>query len=198
MPPHIARVHLWPHLSLPPIQRIDGERPNVVADVIIETEHAVWTLVSESAGRDVTDSEAAMATVDAGGCFAGVRHHYCGVIQSSESNAVPWFRSADSIFAVCGERSVAVSDERSSGPDPRPMGRDSMVRVGRPDAGLLRGRQSAPIERALARNALQWLTSVGIDPAVRSVPAAIDDFRVRAVFQIRNAPEKGGPTARRT
>src|SRR5688572_25947442 len=36
VPPQISRVHLWQHLPLPPIQRIDGGRSDVVADVVIE------------------------------------------------------------------------------------------------------------------------------------------------------------------
>lgn len=86
VPPQISRVHLWHHLPLPPIQRIDGERPDVVADVVIETEHAVWTLVAQSASTDLTDSDLTAAVADAGAWFAGARQHYCGVIESSARN----------------------------------------------------------------------------------------------------------------
>ena len=169
VPPQIARVHLWQHLSLPPIQRIDGERPNVVADVIIETEHAVWTLVSESAGRDLTDSEAAAATVDAGGWFAGVRQHHCGVIQSGASNLSP-----GSVLQTRYSRSAESARLRSATRGPAAP---THVRWGGVQWSGLAALQDCceaenlpPIERALARNALRWLTSVGIDPQPRVFP----------------------------
>ena len=38
-----VRVDLWRPLTLPPNHHLDGARPHIVADVMIETEHAVWT-----------------------------------------------------------------------------------------------------------------------------------------------------------
>ena len=43
--PHTVRVDLWRALALPLAHHVDGVRPDVVADVVIETEHAVWTLM---------------------------------------------------------------------------------------------------------------------------------------------------------
>ena len=73
VPPQILRVHLWRPLPPSPAQRLHGPRPDVIADVVIETEHAVWTLLAESRARDLLDGEAAAAMVDAGRWFAGVR-----------------------------------------------------------------------------------------------------------------------------
>lgn len=43
--PQMVRVHLWKPLALPRAQRIDGARGDIVVDVTIDTEHAVWTLM---------------------------------------------------------------------------------------------------------------------------------------------------------
>ena len=43
--PQIMSVRLWPELHLPPIRRIDGRRSDVPVDVVIETEHDVWTIL---------------------------------------------------------------------------------------------------------------------------------------------------------
>ncbi len=45
VPAQVLRVSLWRSLPLPPIQRIDGGQPDVVVDVVVETEHVVWTLI---------------------------------------------------------------------------------------------------------------------------------------------------------
>ena len=85
VPPQIARVHLWERLPLPPIQRIDGERPDVVADVVIETEHAVWTLIAESARNDLTDSRSMAAVVDAGAWFGAALARALGVAEGERA-----------------------------------------------------------------------------------------------------------------
>ena len=47
--PQIVRVELWRALPLPPAQQlIDPDRTEPVADILIETEHAVWTLMVRS------------------------------------------------------------------------------------------------------------------------------------------------------
>jgi hypothetical protein len=63
----IVQVSLWPALPLPPIQRIDGARPDVRVDVAIETEHSVWTLIV-ARGRDhaADDGDRVAPVVDAG------------------------------------------------------------------------------------------------------------------------------------
>jgi hypothetical protein len=161
VPPQIATVHLWQHLLLPPIQRIDGERPTVVADVVIETEHAVWTLIAESASRNLTDSENAAAIVDAGSWFAGVRQHHVGVIESTASSTSPgsvlqtrYSRSRDSVRLRSSTRGPAASTHVQWGG----------IRWSELAALLEDCREAAnlpPIERALARNALEWLKRAG-------------------------------------
>ena len=164
VPPQIARVHLWQHLRLPPIQRIDGERSDVVADVLIETEHAVWTLVAPSTRNDVTDSDQMAAVVDAGGWFAGTREHCCGVIESNATSTSPglvlrrrYSRSRDSARLRSATRGPATPTHVQWG----------VIRWSELTALLQDCSEAAnlpAVERALAQNALDWLTTVGIDP----------------------------------
>jgi hypothetical protein len=164
VPPQIARVHLWRPLPLPAIQRIDGERSDVVADVVVETEHAVWTLVAESASSDLTDSDQTAAVVDAGAWFAGARQHYCGVIESSATNT-----SLGSVLQTRYSRSRDSGRLRSATRGPATATRVIWggIRWSQIAALLQDCCESAnlpPIERALANNALDWLIHVGLDP----------------------------------
>ena len=164
LPPQIARVHLWQHLSLPPIQRIDGERPDLVADVVIETEHSVWTLVAAAARDGLIDSEKAAAVVDAGAWFAGARQHYCGVIESTATN----LRQAP-VLQTRYSRSRDSARLRSAtrGPSAPTHVQWGAIQWSELSALLQDCYQAAtlqPIERALAQNALDWLTTVGVNP----------------------------------
>lgn len=75
--PQIVRVELWSALPLPPAQRlIDSDRTEPVADILIETKHAVWTLMvgSDDWLEDhATGSDAVARLIDAGSWFAGTR-----------------------------------------------------------------------------------------------------------------------------
>lgn len=169
VPPQIASVHLWRRLPLPAIQRIDGARPDVVADVVIETEHAVWTLVAESTSRDVTDSHEAAGLVDAGAWYAGAREHHCGVIASSAARV-----SMGSVLQSRYARSRESIRLRSATRGPATPARVTWGTIGWPDlSALLQECAEADnlptIERALARNAREWVTRVGIDRAAGEV-----------------------------
>jgi hypothetical protein len=159
--PQIVSVHLWRPLPRPPIQRIDGEVGEVVPDVLIETEHAVWTLMAESAVQDWTDLDRVAGVVDAGLWFAGARQHHCGIITDAGTNTSAgavwqrrYGRSRDSARLRSATRGPAIPDG---------------VRLGTIQwAGLsallqdCRDASSLPsIERALARNVLDWLSRVG-------------------------------------
>lgn len=165
VPPQIARVHLWQHLSLPPIQRIDGQRPQVVVDVVIETEHAAWTLMLGSCRSDFMDTDHAAAVVDAGAWFAGRRQHYCGVIECSEGPT-----SLGSVLRTRYSRSRESARLRSGtrGPATPPHAEWGAIRWPA-FAALLQDccdAASLPhVERAIARNALEWMLRVGIQPA---------------------------------
>jgi hypothetical protein len=136
----------------------------VVADVVIETEHAVWTLVAQSARTDLTDSDQAAAVADAGAWFAGTRQHCCGVIESSATN-----RSLGSVLQSRYSRSRDSARLRSAtrGPAAPIHVQWGAIQWSELTALLQDCSEAAnlpPIERALARNALDWLTTVSVDP----------------------------------
>lgn len=81
VPAQVLRVSLWRSLPLPPIQRIDGAQPDVVVDVIVETEHVVWTLIVANRVYGSTVHDRVTQVIDAGGWLAGAREHYFGVIE---------------------------------------------------------------------------------------------------------------------
>jgi hypothetical protein len=161
VPPQIARVRLWHHLPLPPVQLIDGERPDVIADVVIETEHAVWTLIAQSASEPLADSERTAAVADAGAWFAGARQHYCGVIESSSANG-----SLGSVLQARYARSRDSARLRSATRGPTALTHVQWGAIRWPELTALlqdccEAAHLPAIERALARNAVEWLTTVG-------------------------------------
>ena len=165
--PHTVRVDLWRALALPLAHHVDGVRPDVVADVVIETEHAVWTLMlcgdalrhvdAESAKGDfasqvidATSGTPVRAVATSGSC------HISPVTRMLEwrwSNGTS--RSRDSLQLRSDTRGNALSNVRGIGS------------VRWTDlAAILRDCEQADvltnIERALARNAVTWLEQVGI------------------------------------
>jgi hypothetical protein len=165
-----VNVALWRELPLPPVQRIEGARPAVVIDVVIETEYAVWGLTAATA-KDTRwfeggpgQADIATQMIAAASWFAGTRDCHIGLIQStrddtvSESTAVNRYsRSRDSLWLQAGSRHGSLRNVRG--------------------VGLLRWTQLASvlqdcaqstvltnIERALALNALGWLAQVGVQP----------------------------------
>lgn len=161
--PQIAQVALWRSLAVPPSRRLDGERPHAVADVVIETEHAVWTLLVAS-NHDWEGSDGPLCRLlEAGAWLAGVRHHYCGVIDAStrepsagELLRTRFSRSRDSV-PLRVDTSVT------------PAAGEPMIGVAIwPDmaavlAGCAQSENLPAIERALATHAVSWLLRVGIE-----------------------------------
>jgi hypothetical protein len=155
-----VKVGLWRSLPLPPIQRIDGARPSVLVDVLIETEHAVWTLIAAD-GSDA--SERLTAIIDAGAWLAGARDYSVGVIDSGEEPALSrathnrFSRSPRSVALRSATRGPAVPRVRAHGalswPDLAAVLHDYATSDALPE-----------IERLLAHNALDWLRSIGITP----------------------------------
>jgi hypothetical protein len=165
--PHTVGVDLWRALALPPAHHVDGVRPDVVADVVIETEHAVWTLMLS--GEDLRHSQAESATgdvasqlIDATSWHAGTRGCYFGVLSSQPcyqdagvALVERYFRSRDSLRLRSDARGSALSNVRGIGS------------VRWTDlAAILRDCEHADvltdIDRALARNVVTWLGRVGI------------------------------------
>lgn len=156
--PQVVRVSLWRPLPLPPIQRIDGARPDVVVDVAIETEHAVWTLsVASGDDRDDRHGDGFAQAADAGSWLAGAREHYCGVIEGDTTAA-----STGALWAERYARSRDSVELRSATRGPARPASTSVGALRWSDlAAILEESQDAPtlsaIERALARNATAWL-----------------------------------------
>ena len=173
VPPQILRVHLWRTLPLPPVQRVDGNRPGIVADVMIETEHAVWTLVAESSGQDLADGRTAADVVDAGSWFAGMRQHHAGVIGSVASD-VP----LGSVLRARYSRSRESARLQSSTRGPTVPASTAWGAIRYPELMALlqecgEAANLPPIERTLARHALDWLTGVGVRPQAPPEPRAL-------------------------
>jgi hypothetical protein len=80
--PQVVRVKLWEWLPLPPAHLIDGARPNVAVDVLIETDRAVWSLIAPDDRFWGEESGRVAAIIDAGAWFARSREHYCGVVET--------------------------------------------------------------------------------------------------------------------
>jgi hypothetical protein len=166
--PQTVRVSLWRALPMPPIQRIDGARPEVVADVVIETEHTVWTL-GVAAGRepwgDDGCGESVARLVDAGAWLAGARDHHSGLIDAVDV-AMSIGRSLRGRYAWSRES----AELRSRMRPPVRARLSSFGALAWTDlAAILRECQHASglssIEQALAGNAVQWLRGVGVDAA---------------------------------
>jgi hypothetical protein len=161
-----ARISLWQFMPLPPVQRLDGARAPIPVDVIIETEHAVWTLVVAHAHARLDDDDRMSPVVDAGAWLSGAREHYCGVVDAEIS---------DSSYGGLTKRRYTRSRESSGlrsatrGPArPRPAAACGAIRWTEL-AAILRecedARSLTAIERALAHNAVSWLQEAGVEAA---------------------------------
>lgn len=167
--PQIVQVHLWPPLPLPPAMRLDGARAEVVVDVLVETEHAVWTLpvhgVPDGPGDESGEpGDWVSRVIDAGIWRAGRRHYCFGMIEADDGGT----GSSGAVVLERLSRSKASVDLRSGvrGASAA-LGGAGVVRW--PDlADILRDCEQATaltaIERDLARNAVAWLERVGVRP----------------------------------
>lgn len=160
--PQMVRVSLWQPAPLPPAQRIDGALPDVIVDVVIETEHALWTLMAVG-GIEWAEEEKAFARVlDAGAWLAGLRAHYCGVIEAEASAA-----SIGAVLRSRHSRSRESIRLRSAARGPAAPSGSSVGAVRWADLeAILRDAAEAqhlsPVERAAAQHTLAWLAEVGI------------------------------------
>ena len=160
-------MDLWRALALPLAHHVDGVRPDVVADVVIETEHAVWTLMlCGDALRHVDAGSAkgdfASQVIDATSWYAGTRGCYFGVLSGQR-------RDQDAGMALV-ERYVRSRDSLQLRSDTRGNAPSNVRGIGSVRwtdlAAILRDCEQADvltnIERALARNAVTWLEQAGI------------------------------------
>jgi hypothetical protein len=165
--PHTVRVGLWRALALPLAHHVDGIRPDVVADVLIETEHAVWALMLHE--NELRHSNAESATgdfttqvIDAASWYAGTRGCYFGVLSSQFRHqdagvalVERYFRSKDSLRVRSDTRGSALSNVRG-------IGSIRWTDLASILCDCERSDVLTSIERALAGNALSWLDDVGI------------------------------------
>lgn len=161
----VLRVGLWQPLPLPPIQKIDGARADIVADVVIETEHTVWTLLVASSVDGEEDDRRVTQMVDAGSWLAGARQHCCGVIDTAIAGT-----SIGDVMRRRYGRSRDSLELRSSSRGPSTPRTTTVGAMQWSDlAAILNdGREAASlsaIERALAHNACVWLQTVGVRAA---------------------------------
>lgn len=165
VPPQTVRISLWRPLPLPPIQRIDGACPDAVPDVVIETEHTVWTLLTPTAGDYGGDSTVAQMAA-AGAWLAGAREHYCGIIEARTTSTS--FGGVLTDRYARSRESVALRSATRGSAAPMLTGFGTLE--WNDLAAILEECQQAQnltaIERALARNAVEWLRQVGDGPAV--------------------------------
>jgi hypothetical protein len=162
--PQIVQVQLWRALPLPTILQIDGARPDVTVDVVIETEHDVWTLIVPRQGEVSDIQERAVHVIDAGAWLAGARALHCGVIECDGDNAI-----AGSLLKSRYARSRDSAALRSTSRGPAaPTAITWGVMEWSDLAAILQecseARNLPPIERALARNAMDWLQVAEIEP----------------------------------
>jgi hypothetical protein len=153
---------------LPPAHHVDGVRPDVVADVVVETEHAVWALMlggnnlQRRVESDSAQADLAAQLIDAMSWYAGTRDCVFGVIACPPAHQDPavalverYFRSKDSLQLRSDWRGNLLSNVRG-------VGTLSWTDL----AAILRDCEQADvhthIERALARNVVTWLEGVGI------------------------------------
>ena len=172
--PQIVRVGLWRALPLPPAQRlIDPDRTEPMADILIETEHAVWTLmVRRDDWLEVTEEgiDPVARLIDAGSWFAGTRDYHCGLIVF-DPERTPVAKALVQRYGR-SKNSLSLRSGSKSGPKVNVRGVGLMCWADL--AAILRdceeSRVLSDIERALAGNALTWLAEVGIGPtAERSI-----------------------------
>jgi hypothetical protein len=166
--PQIVRVGLWSALSLPPAQRlIDPDPTEPIADILIETEHAVWTLmVMRDDGLEETEAESdpVARLIDAGSWLAGTRDYHFGLIVF-DPERTPVAKALVQRYGR-SENSLSLRSGSRSGPKVNVRGVGLMCWADL--AAILRdceeSRVLSEIERALAGNALTWLVEVGIVP----------------------------------
>jgi hypothetical protein len=147
------------------VQRIDGARPDVVVDVVVETEHAVWTLTVANRAYPDDIHERVTQVIEAGGWLAGAREHYSGVVEQ-DTDA----RSIAHSLKKRYTRSVASVHLQSASRGPAVPRLDGVGGVRWSDLAVIladcaEGDTLPAIERALARNTLVWLQDVGIQTA---------------------------------
>lgn len=158
--PLTVKVSLWRSLEPSPGQSLAGDTAPVLADVVIETEHLVWVLLT-TCGADIVWPDAGTAALDpvgrladAGSWLAGRRDLCCGLIVSRPEDAPV---GASLIHRYAGQNSVLRFPSSRSAPDLRGAG----LATWRDIAAIVEDCAASPIlgdiDRHVARSTLDWL-----------------------------------------
>ena len=162
-------VSLWRTLPPSPGHAISGESSGVLADVLIETEHLVWTLVT-TFGADIVwpDKDAGGLDpvgrlIDAGSWYAGRREYYCGLIVRDPSDA----ERGTSLLQRYGGRTAAKSRFPASSAAAVPPVRGVGVARWQDLVEILGDCAGSSVltefDRALARRVLTWVEQAAIE-----------------------------------
>jgi hypothetical protein len=135
--------------------------PDVVVDVIVETEYAVWTLIVVSRAQAGNVHERTSEVIDAGGWLAGVREHYCGVIEEDADT-----QSIGDSLKKRYARPASVGFQRACRSESQGCWRRAMAGFGGNSPRLRRASGQFTVSNALARTREWWLQSVEIETAV--------------------------------
>jgi hypothetical protein len=158
--PLTVKVSLWRSLEPSPGQAIAGDTAPVRADVVIETEHLVWLLLT-TCGTEILwpDADAAVLDpvgrlADAGSWLAGRRDLCCGLIVSRPEDAPV---GSSLIRKYAGQNSVLRFPSSRSAPALRGAG----LATWRDLAAILEDCEASPIlgdlDRLVARTTLAWI-----------------------------------------
>jgi hypothetical protein len=159
-----ATVRLWARLPAPPGAGISASDP-VSADVLIETEHAVWALIvcadgdiEASASDSGVDAVAMLAY--AASWLAGRRDCYVGVVFGSRHEAA----RAVALVEKYQLSPAALKLRIPRGHDPsnvRGFGYTSWACLVAIVRDITRGDVIPSVERVIARRTLEWCEDVG-------------------------------------
>ncbi len=155
--PVTARVSLWRTLAPSPGQAV-GSCP-VFADVVIETEHAVWTVLATYGGDialpDVceTETDPVGRMIDAGIWRAGRRDYFCGLIVRDPSEA-PLGASLIQRYA---------RPTRAAQAGVRGIGVATWGSLAEILDDCVGARALSPMEQSIAGSAQDWITRSGLD-----------------------------------
>jgi len=161
-------ISLWRTLPASPSLAIEGDVAGAFADVVIETEHLVWTLVTVF-GADISwpEKESGLdpigRLIDAGSWYAGRREYYCGLIVRDPGEAA---RGAALIGRYSGRAASIARAPSAPSAGARPVRGVGTARW-RDMVEILEDCVSSTVlpefDRAVARRALEWVEESRVD-----------------------------------
>ena len=158
--PVTARVRLWPRLPMPPAAHVPAREP-VDADVLIETEHAVWALLVCDPG-DV-DSVGPETEVDpiallayAASWYAGRRDCFVGVIVDAPQQAPRAMALIERYQLSLSALQLRIPHRRNDPSNVMGFGFITWQRLMAIIRDASRGETIPSVERGLAQRTVDW------------------------------------------